>query len=371
MSWVRLAAVLTILIGATAASPGLAQTPQPPAASMARELTDIPLDSGLPVVVRAGLAFTELEGIDENGQTFTAAVDMRLQWTDRRLAFAPSQTATGYREWRGDAAVAQIAAIWSPDVGLVNLNGEPTAQSQSLRIFTDGRVELLRRVAGEFSAPLDVQRFPFDRQSLVVEIASRRENASKVSFDFRQDDLEFSRPDPTIKLSGWTIGLINLVRDPLPGWYGETYSRLRVALEVKRIAAGTIAGLFIPLFASLLIPLLATWLNSARNGEFQVEAFELTNIVIGGLFAVIALNFTVNSDRSILATGNNTVALLFGLNYLTLAISLIVNVALFRFNVVRAVAGRHVQQEVFQFIVWALPLSIGATAAALMLIAAV
>lgn len=368
----RAPSLLAVILGLLALTLGswslsgaaMAQSPAPMA------LTDLPLDSGLPVVVRAGAAFAEVDQVDENTEQFTGVVDVRLQWNDRRLAFPASEAPTGFREWRGEAAAATLATIWSPDIALSNLKGEPTAESQSLRIFTNGRVELLRRVSGTFGSPMDVRRFPFDRQYLVVELVSRRDNAARVQLDYRQDDLAFSRPDPGIDIAGWTVGLIELARDPLPGWYGETYSRLRVALDVKRLPAETIPGLFVPLLACLLIPLLATWLNSVDNGEFKTEAFELTNIIIGGLFAVIALNFTVNSERSILSGGDNTVSWMFGLNYLTLAAALGINVALFRMNLLRRLAGRHVQHEFFVYITWALPLAVGASALALILIAA-
>ncbi|HTU12725.1 MAG TPA: hypothetical protein VMG08_17685 [Allosphingosinicella sp.] len=349
---------------APAAPPAPAAAPPPPV------LTQLPLDSGLPVVVRAGLGFVDIEGVDENEEAFAATVDVRLSWIDLRLRYPAEETPIGYREWRGDEATAQLARMWSPQIGLANLRGEPTRQSRSLRVYPDGRVELLRRVAGSFAAPLDVRSFPFDRQALRVELVSERETADKVTLDYRQDDLLFSRPDPGIAIGGWTVGAVNLVREPLAGWYGESYARITAALEVDRRAIETVPALFVPLLASLLIPLLATWLNRSNNGEFEIEAFELTNIIIGGLFAVIALNFTINSDRSILASGLNTISLLFALNYVALALALAINVSLYRFNVVRAVAGRHVQHETFRFIIWALPVAIAGTALALILIAA-
>ena len=33
-----------------------------------------------------------------------------------------------------------------------------------------------------------------------------------------------------------------------------------------------------------------------EEGEFQIEAFEQANVIVGGLFAVIALNFTLNAE---------------------------------------------------------------------------
>ena len=203
-----------------------------------------------------------------------------------------------------------------------------------------------------------------------VELVSQDETADKVILDYRQDDLLFSRADPGIEIAGWTLGAVNMTREPLAGWYGESYARLRVALEVDRRAIETVPALFVPLLASLLIPLLAIWLNPSNNGEFEIKAFEMTNIVIGGLFAIIALNFTINSERSILASSANTVSMLLGLNYLALAAALVIIVCLFRFNVVRAIAGRHVQHETARYITWALPIAIAATALALILIAA-
>ena len=57
-------------------------------------------------------------------------------------------------------------------------------------------------------------------------------------------------------------------------------------------------------------------------------------MIIGGLFAVIALNFTVNSVYQVLGSGDNPVSRLFALNYVALGVSLLVNVLLFRFGVV-------------------------------------
>lgn len=106
-----------------------------------------------------------------------------------------------------------------------------------------------------------------------------------------------------------------------------------------------------------------------RQGSFAVEAFELTNVVVGGLFAVIALNFTVNAEYKIIASGDNTVSRLFALNYFTLGVSLVINIAVYRFRLVTKLFGHHVEEQVYQACLWAVPvLSIG-TAAAIVLAA--
>jgi hypothetical protein len=123
------------------------------------------------------------------------------------------------------------------------------------------------------------------------------------------------------------------------------------------------------LFASLLIPLLGIWLNRVEDGVFQIETFEFVNLIVGGLFAVIALNFTVNSTYQVLGSGDNPVSRLFALNYVALGISLMINVLMFRFNVVGRWFGRYVQEQLYLFLIWAVPLLMLVSAASVILVA--
>ena len=95
----------------------------------------------------------------------------------------------------------------------------------------------------------------------------------------------------------------------------------------------------------------------AEDGQFQIEPFELVNLIVGGLFAVIALNFTINSIYQVLGSGDNPVNRLFTLNYVTLGVSLLVNILIFRFGVVERVFGRYVQEQLYLFLIWAIPCS--------------
>jgi hypothetical protein len=97
------------------------------------------------------------------------------------------------------------------------------------------------------------------------------------------------------------------------------------------------------------------WLNATvPGGEFRIEAFELTNVLIGGLFALIALNFTVDAAWPILAQ-DNPVSRLFGLNYLLLGLSLGINILIFRFRLPALWFGAWFQEELYRWLVWAIP----------------
>lgn len=333
------------------------------------ENSALPFGSGLPVVVRAGVHFLEVHRVDDSAATFEATIDVRLIWTDLRLRFPADASAAGFREFRAEAADAMLGQIWYPDIKLANLQGEAAYANRGLRIYADGQVELMQRTKGQFSTPFDVRRFPFDRQRLAVELLAHREPSGQVVLDFRQDDLDFGRVAKSLTVEGWTVGLVDFERRASEGWHGETHSRLFAALSVARDPGTVMATIFIPLFASLLIPLLALWLNRTdQEGDFGVEAFELTNVLIGGLFALIALNFTVNSAYPMLSTGN-PVSLLFGLNYLLLAANLAVNILLMRFGLVKRWLGPHVQIEVYACLVWAMPAAVLVATAMILLTA--
>jgi hypothetical protein len=57
------------------------------------------------------------------------------------------------------------------------------------------------------------------------------------------------------------------------------------------------------------------------------------------------------------------------LNYVTLGISLLINVLLFRFSVVERLLGRYVQEQLYLFPMWAIPLLVLTMVSAVVLVA--
>jgi hypothetical protein len=361
--------VVTLLVNAPVYAKEAAPEPRPQLGTPAIAM-DIPRGKGLPVVVQTALFFNGLDSFDDNKGTFEATTDLRLGWHDASLSYKAAPGSRGYREFRAAAAESELAKIWAPNIHFVNRVGEPSLSDRRLRIFPDGRVETLARTTAVYKVAVDVARFPFDHQSLKVEIAVREDTQESVDLDFSSDDVDFSRVANGAELSGWTLGLVNLKREAVKGWDGENYAKVSASLDVQRIATGVIATVFIPLFASLLIPFLATWMNKSEDGGFAVDAFELANVVIGGLFAVIALSFAISSSYPAIASGDNTVTRLIGLNYVALAVGLFIIVIFYRYNIPSRWLGRYVQEQAFRFLIWAFPFLFICTGLAFVLLAA-
>ncbi len=334
---------------------------EPLAATPSAAAPASPAASGNAVAVRTAVQFVDVGDVDENEETFHATVDVRLRWTDRT---APKTSARGARV---DEA---LAAQWAPRVELANLAGDPELRERGLTVDSAGHVELLERTTGTFTTTLDEREFPFDRQRLGVEVVVREADLEQVTLEFHGDDVAFSHVAPGVELRGWDPGPVDLASAPVPGWHDRSHARVIATLEVARQSATVMAPVFIPLFSSMVIPLVAIWLQKVSDeGEFEVDAFELANIVIGGLFAVIALNFTINSEYSTLAAGDNTVTRLFALNYLSLAAAMVVNLGMFQFGLVERWFGRFVQEQLYQVLWWALPAITLGTSVAVLLVA--
>lgn len=335
-----------------------------------QDLTTIPIGKGLPVRVNVAVFFLELTSFDDTKGEFEATTDVRLRWTDPRLAFPAEETLRGYREFIGKAAEEHLATIWSPTIDVKNQIAEGSYVGRRLRIFHDGHVESITRKSGTYKVPVRLESFPFDRQKLTLRLIVREATVDHVILAFDKDDVEFSRAAPDAKLDGWRPGLVNLKANVIAGWNGDRYATTRATLVIARNAASSIAPVFIPLLASLLIPLLALWMNRATDEGFEVDAFELANMGIGGLFSVIALSFAIYSANPNIAGSDNTVTRLFGLNYAMLALSLCIVVVFFRYELPRRWFGIHVQKETFHFLSWATPVLSLATSIAFLLVAA-
>ncbi|MBN9161423.1 MAG: hypothetical protein J0I07_10695, partial [Myxococcales bacterium] len=335
-------------------------------------LTSIPIGRGLPVKVNVGVFFLELQSFDDTKGEFEATTDLRLQWMDTRLRFPRSESYRGYKEWRGKDAEEQIAKIWTPTIDVANRLESSGYVGRRLRIYPSGEVEILTRTTARHTGHVSAETFPFDRQRLALDLIVRDDTTDEVLLRFDQDDVVFSRAANNATLDGWELGLVELHGAEVAGWNGDRYARMTASLVVDRLASSSLAPIFIPLLASLLIPLLAIWMNrtSEDGGEFEVDAFELANMCIGGLFSVIALSFAIYSSYTVIANGDNTVTRLFGLNYAMLAITLAIVVVCFRYNLLSKLFGPYVQRETFTFMSWALPVLSLATSVAFLLVAA-
>jgi len=151
-----------------------------------------PGEGGGPTKVSVGVFFNDVTRVVDVSQTFTADIYLAVTWRDPRIdtsALTETTTCQGLTD-----------AVWHPLVLLVNGRSLQTKLDVA-GFLPDGRLIHYRRLYGEFSAPLDLRRFPFDEQSLTVTVESLL-NTEAVQFEALA---ELEGSSQAQSLPGWDL----------------------------------------------------------------------------------------------------------------------------------------------------------------------
>ena len=101
----------------------------------------------------------DIPKIDDADQSYVADIFLRYDWNDERLA-----------NGRDTPCTVLAADVWNPDVLVVNRRNVERQMNEVVEIQPDGAVRYVQRFYGTFSLPLDLSRFPFDRQQLILHV---------------------------------------------------------------------------------------------------------------------------------------------------------------------------------------------------------
>lgn len=139
--------------------------------------------------------------------------------------------------------------VWNPKVDSVNAIN-PGRQWDEFRLMRPGRVSLESRFASTYSAPMDLRKFPFDRQVLPIAIESSAHRLHDLTFLFQIGEagqpirLAASQPyevprkvalSEDIRLPEWTIEKVQ-VRELANSYIHDstTWSQFRIELVMSR-----------------------------------------------------------------------------------------------------------------------------------------
>lgn len=325
----------------------------------ADKLTDSPPNVPLPVRVSVGVKLIKLESIDEAAGTFSATIDLRLAWTDPRLAAGRWGKQGGARQLGSRGARVSLGEIWEPGVKMQNARGEWQDQivDEALWVSDQGEVEWIRRIRGTFEGSFDTRTFPFDRQDLSFQLVGAEYGRDQVALVSDEAAQRFSQGSlPTVEI--WKLGRGAVSSKLVSHWNGTTHSALAYDFTARRDPWRYVAPIFTPVMATLVVPILVIWLERWAGNKFQIEAFEFMNLAVGGLFATIALTLAIYSSYPFLASGRNVVGHLFTLNYELLALDGLIILALFRYQrEENPLFSPGVARELYRGVCWAMPLA--------------
>ncbi len=178
-------------------------------ASSPLERHDRPNAGDGPTPIQQSVYIVDIIEVNDVERTITLDYVWLQVWSDPRLADDAYESAISKSD-------LSIDDIWNPHLSRVNLR-ESAAQEAILKIDGKGNVVYRLRFIDTFTAPLDLKRFPFDRQMLRLQF---------LSSVYGPDELEIQWND---ERSG------NLDTFSLPGWSFNGWNREITTLTLKNM----------------------------------------------------------------------------------------------------------------------------------------
>lgn len=131
---------------------------------------DPPLENR-PTIVDLAFNVTEITGIDVRNGRFQFQAYTEFYWCDPREAFdsaLPGET----QMFVGSQALKRQEGMWNPDLSFVNEVSGIEVRRRDYSIRHDGRIRLRGYFSANLASGFDLRRFPFDSQSLSVQVRS-------------------------------------------------------------------------------------------------------------------------------------------------------------------------------------------------------
>jgi hypothetical protein len=112
--------------------------------------------------IRVSVYLLDIPEIDDAKESYVADIFLRYEWKDTRLA-----------NGRDEPCIVPLGDVWQPGVLVVNQRSVQRLMDEVVEVQPDGTVLYVQRFYGDFSVPLDLMQFPFDKQKLPVTLVAR------------------------------------------------------------------------------------------------------------------------------------------------------------------------------------------------------
>ena len=301
-----------------------------------------------PTVVRVGFFLSDVNSVNEEQETFEFEGILTMKWEDPRQVFDPEDIGAPEKVFQGNYQFSEVAAGWWPQLVLANESGRYERQGMLLRVKPDGSMTYVEEINGVAEMPMELRRFPFDRQTFeaVFEV---------LGFDGSEVVL---LPDPStsgteehgVTIAEWElVGYSTSARgyDPVyaDGHSGEL-SAFVIRIEIARQPGSMLRDVVIPLVILVTLSWSVFWMDRESLGDRMDISFV-------GILAVVAFQMVVSNILPRISYLTLMGTFLF-LNYLILFASVVVNLVVGRLDR----SGRSfLGDRVDQVSRWAFPLS--------------
>ena len=235
--------------------------------------------------VDIGLYVIDISNVNSVENTYRLEGLIDLVWCDRRLG--DNSEAQQNQIYLEEDAEEKIGRIWWPSVTFTNEVGEYFRKNEELIIFANGTVQYREKFSVELKSFFDLTKFPFDEQTLKVEIESFAWDEDSVKLKVDEQKIGFNSH---LNLPEWEIGALETqieanseIRSQVP------FSKFLMQIKLIRKPGFYLWKVLIPLIILVIISWSVFWM--AEESLADRISFSLT-----GILTVVAYQFLISEN---------------------------------------------------------------------------
>lgn len=232
-----------------------------------------------PVKVKLSIFVLDLDGIDNVNQTFQANLFFIANWNDSRLAHSGTEEVS-----------RPLDEVWNPRLQILNQQRTVKTFPDVVKIDPQGNVTYRQRLWGNFSQPLELRNFPFDKQQLEISIIASGhtpEDVVIVAHSEKSSGIGENLSIPDWKVVDWKAEPITFKpgSELINALSGFTFS-----FTVKRQYLFFMAKVIIPLILIMAMSWVVFWMDPKDGGSSQI------GISVTAMLTLIAYTFSISSN---------------------------------------------------------------------------
>ncbi|MBT8450327.1 MAG: hypothetical protein KJO40_00030 [Deltaproteobacteria bacterium] len=254
-----------------------------------------------PLEVWISFSLVNITAVNEKEETIEFDAMIHMSWMDPRLAYDPAEygmaegeftpgdySKTPRRVYLTDFAVKELFPGWWPSVVIPNGIGDRNTTNLSLGVWPDGRVGYAETFDATAETPMELRRFPFDKQALEVFIHP---------FVYDRDELVLVPQDRLARswnqnmgIAEWTRSDLTMTERPVEIGHFDgsktTISEFVISIGLDRQPMHVLVSLVLPL-------VLLVWLTFSVFWMDQEGLSDRVNIQFIGILSVVAYYFVI------------------------------------------------------------------------------
>ena len=249
-----------------------------------------PPTSEQPVQVLLGFYLTDVNYVDEENQRLEVEGILTLRWKDERFAFNPDEVGVEEKVFQGNFQFSEIGTGWWPQTILANESGGYQRQAMVLRHRADGSMTYAEELNAIAEIPMELRRFPFDKQSfeLIFEVLGFDADEIELLPDLATSGSEVHG----VSIAQWRLDSVKADSRSYEPVFGDGSSGNRssvvVSLEMTRRPGFMLRVVVFPLAILVILSWSVFWMNRESLGERMDISFV-------GILTAVAYQIMISS----------------------------------------------------------------------------